>query len=224
MNPVIAAAAVKAGNEARKSLDVYVSNVGKAVLSSQESQEDVEKKLHLPKGSINKMAEGRDDPKLSTVIGIASILGVSLDKGTGYVAEKREEKAMKKEASLAMSEEAIKLQKQTERIEALKQNLAAISSVNKDEKTANVLGYVDTYLDAVLEESKVEEKKTDKKASKKMEKEASEDKKQMAANQMDKYQFDSMFKNLEGLAEEKGLITEEGKSGGYYTDPMNGRG
>ena len=66
MNPVIAAAAVKAGKDTLG----YASKVGQAVIDSPENQEELERKLKLPKGSIQKMADGEEDPKLSTVIGI----------------------------------------------------------------------------------------------------------------------------------------------------------
>lgn len=110
MNPLLAAAAMKAAKDTGK----YVSNIGKAVIDSPENTDEVEKRLNLPKGSIQKMAEGKEDPKFSTVVGIAALLGTSIDKMSGFAAERREVKAQKK----AEKDEKTALKEQVEELQA----------------------------------------------------------------------------------------------------------
>ena len=144
MNPVIAAAAVKAGKDTLG----YASKVGQAVIDSPENQEELERKLKLPKGSIQKMADGEEDPKLSTVIGIADVLGTSLDKLTGYVNKKSEQAKQKREAREAASateEEARRA------LENLKEKVAGMDIMAETEdahQTANDISFAIDEIDS----------------------------------------------------------------------------
>ena len=135
MNPVIAAAALKAGKEATN----YASKVGQAVIDSKENQEEMERKLKLPKGSINKIAEGKDDPKLSTVIGIADMLGTSLDKLTGYVNKNAERTRQEKQMRQSL--------------EGLDKTLSLIGNMDKSAETNEVIDYTKESIADMMERS-----------------------------------------------------------------------
>lgn len=135
MNPVIAAAAVKAGKEAGG----YASKVGQAVIDSPQSSEEMEKRLHLPKGSIQKMADGKDDPKLSTVIGIADILGTNLDKLTGYVNKNAERARQERDMKKSLDE--------------FKNTLSIIDTMSQDAQTTEIVKYTTESVDRMLEQS-----------------------------------------------------------------------
>ena len=151
MNPVIAAAAVKAGKDTLG----YASKVGQAVIDSPENQEELERKLKLPKGSIQKMADGEEDPKLSTVIGIADVLGTSLDKLTGYVNKKSEQAKQKREAREAASateEEARRA------LENLKEKVAGMNIMAETEDAHQTANDISFAIDEMLNESSKEKK------------------------------------------------------------------
>ena len=151
MNPVIAAAAVKAGKDTLG----YASKVGQAVIDSPENQEELERKLKLPKGSIQKMANGEDDPKLSTVIGIADVLGTSLDKLTGYVNTKSEQAKQKREAREAAS---AKEEEARRALENLKEKVAGMDVMAETEDAHQTANDISFAIDEVLDEGNKEKK------------------------------------------------------------------
>lgn len=217
MNPVVAAAAVKAGSEAKKGIDTYVSNVGNAVLNSPESQEEMEKKLNLPKGSINKMADGKDDPKLSTVIGIATILGMSLDKVTGYAAEKREEKAKKKEEKAkkdaTKSAAELKLEEQNKQLETLKANIDSMIDATNDPRMERVLGRINGSVGTILENSAIPEEEPEIEIEEVQEVIEQEPVPTAAESKIKAYK--EKMESMQNLAEDKGLFSgvSMGKNG-----------
>lgn len=135
MNPVVAAAAVKAGKEAGS----YASRVGQAVIDSPEDRAKVEERLKLPKGSIQKMAEGKEDPKLSTVIGIADILGTNLDKLTGYVNKNAERARQGKNMRQSLND--------------LNDTLTVLGEMDKSEEADQVINYTKDAVNLLIERS-----------------------------------------------------------------------
>ena len=135
MNPVVAAAAVKAGKEACS----YASRVGQAVIDSPEDRAKVEERLKLPKGSIQKMAEGKEDPKLSTVIGIADILGTNLDKLTGYVNKNAERARQGKNMRQSLND--------------LNDTLTVLGEMDKSEEADQVINYTKDAVNLLIERS-----------------------------------------------------------------------
>ena len=234
MNPVIAAAAVKV----TKDVGGYVSNIGQAVLDSPEDKAEIESKLRLPKGSIDKMAAGEDDPKLSTVLGIATVLGVSVDKLTGFVAErkvenakkrevreqkkemkeqKKEEKALEKaakkegsESQHLLSDAESKLEQQNESLRVLKANLATMAGVNTDPKADKVISYVDSYIDAMIKQSAAEANLSPKhhEVLKQVDAEKTKQPEAVDPKRLSMLKYDTMRKNCQEIAEDKGLSTD----------------
>lgn len=245
MNPAIAAAAVKV----TKDVGGYVSNIGQAVLDSPEDKAEIESKLRLPKGSIDKMAAGQDDPKLSTVLGIATVLGVSVDKMTGFVAErkvenakkreireqkkeikeqKKEEKALEKAAKKEASEPKApsasdaerKLEQQNESLKVLKANLSAMAGANKDPKTEKVINYVDSYIEAMMKQSGAEMTVSTKQheATKQADAEKAKQAEAVDPKRLSMMKYDTMQKNCQEIAEDKGLLTDPAEMDGPSMD------
>lgn len=76
-----------------KNIDIsaYSTNIGnkiKAYIKEKHlSQEKIGKTLGMSPSTINSLAQGDRDPRLSTLIAIADLLGTSLDQLTGYTIE-----------------------------------------------------------------------------------------------------------------------------------------
>lgn len=114
----------------------YTDSIARYINSSGKSQKEIADELNISQSTISGIVNGERDPKLSTVIGLADLFGVSIDTLTGYTPRSR-----------AKTQEEIRLESELERLD---NNVKACARWKEEWTASDMAEYVSQEIFLIL--------------------------------------------------------------------------
>ena len=115
---------------------IYTDSIARYINSSGKSQKEIADELNISQSTISGIVNGERDPKLSTVIGLADLFGVSIDTLTGYTP-----------GSHAKTQEEIRLENELERLD---NNVRACAKWKEEWTASDMAEYVSQEIFLIL--------------------------------------------------------------------------
>lgn len=134
----------------KEQLKQYTNVIAEHIKNSGYSQKALADKLGIAVSTMSGIAQAESDPKLGTLLGLADVLGLSLDQLTGYTIPLIPQPEV-------LSPEQVNQMEQS--LIQLHSNLSAIGNYQQNEDLDRIIEYTQDCITQILQGQKLKEEK-----------------------------------------------------------------